>query len=481
MSLALRSLHDLPSLTGNIDRRYPLGDAPVVQPSTLGINLAAFNAANINLTNINAGGVGVDYNYRQFLTGTSAATAALSVNSASGVLGNWAIDGSGNGISNNLTVAGSGSLFVSASNGVTQVNFPVQPWSILSQSQQSAVKLPLGNGFWFDNQFWYNSSGAAGAEQSAFLNNFSSLSSNPYVKFVYISLTWGHAEGPTRGDYTKAFNAIDAILAKLATAGHKMGLFIEIWQTFFNTLSTTDLNSWPQYVVNNGWINAGVQNGAQRTQLKWDIDDVWTAFNAMCTAILDRYNSHPLFFGFSSMDESVAISVLDNGTTWINSTNYCNKYLAQQLLLKQHAPNTLIYVPFNYLPPGGATEAPTMANMIRTLLSSSPYGFIMGGPDPFLRQTTFQKLVAGGYQSTTGMGDMRSQMLLMNRTQEAFLNKATPTPTQNYDTALANNAVCLSWNCETWLTWKYADQLATIAAHSGAAGTPPSGGNYIIT
>jgi len=343
------------------------------------------------------------------------------------------------------------------------------------------IKLVPGNGWWFDNQFWYNSSGGSGAEQTAFNAAFNTLAANPLNKYFYLSLTWGHAEGPTRGDYTKAFNAIDTMLAKAATAPHKMGVIVEIWQTFFNTLSVTDLNSWPQYVVNNQWINAGVQAGANRTQLKWDIDDVWTAYNNMLIAILDRYNSHPLFYALSSMDESVAISVTDNGTSWLNSTHYNQKYLEQQLLMKQHAPNTLIYVPFNYLPPGGATEAPTMANMITTLQNADPYGFIYGGPDPFLRQTTFQKLVAGGYQSTTGMGDIRHQVLLMNRTQEAYNNNSSTPPSLNYSTALANNSVLLTWNDETWLTWKYADQQAAINNNNGATGTPPPGGNYTLS
>lgn len=488
MALSLRSLHDLPSPNGTIDRRYPLGNAPVIPSATLDIDLNAFNAANIQLT-YTTGTTVPDINYRQFLTGTSASTAVLSVSSASGFLGNWVIDASGNGITNPLTTTGSGSLFVSATNGTITKTFPVQSWAVITANPTTAIKLPVGNGFWFDNQFWYNSSFGAGAEQTAFLNNFNTLSANPLIKYVYLTLTWGHGEGPTRGDYSRAFAAIDAMLAKLATANHKMGLILEFWQTFFNTQSTTDLSAWPQYVVNNNWVVACIQQGAQRTQLKWDIDDLWAAYGDMLCAILDRYNSHPLFFGLSSMDESVAISKVDNvaqpgglspGATIIDSVHYNTQFLALQKRMKDHGPNVLIYVPLNYLPPGDSTEAPTMANMITSLRAKDPYGFIYGGPDPFLRQTTFQKLVAGQYQSTTGMGDIRKQILLMNRTQEAFLKNSTPTPTTNYDTALANNAVCLTWNCETWLLWKFQDELATINAHNGVAGTPPSGGNYLV-
>lgn len=480
MALALRSLHDVPSATGVIDRRYPLGDAPVVTPSALGIDLVAFNAAAFNLTRLAANQT-FDFNYRQFLTGTSKDTAVISVNAGSGsTLGNWRVDASGNGISIATGAnGGSGSLFVSASNGVDPtVSFPIQSWSAIAVVQTDAVKLVVGNGFWFDNQYWYSSTFAAGAEQSALNNAFGTLSANPLIEFLFLSLTWGHAEGPTRGDYSRAFAAIDAMLAKAATASHKMGVIVELWMAFFNETSFTDTKQWPQYVVNNNWVTGGVRNGQARTQPKWDIDDVWTAHTALCTAILDRYNGHPLFYGFAPMDETDQITVLDNGTTIMNAAHYQTKLLEQSLALKDHAPNTLVYIPFNWMPPGNAAAPQVMANMINSLLAKSPTGYLMGGPDPFLRNTTFQQLVAGALQSTTGMGDMRKKLLLINRTQEAFLNKSTPTPTQNYDTALANNAVVLSWNYETWLTWKASDQLATIAAHNGAAGTPPPG-NYI--
>lgn len=497
MALALRSLHDLPSPTGTIDRRYPLGDAPVVNPSSLGINTAAFNAAAFNFLGL-AANTTFDFNFRQFLTGSSAATAVITVNSASSSLGNWRVDASGNGISIATgAVANSGSLFVSASTGSTSVNFPIQAWSTLPVSSIGAIKLVVGNGFWTDNQFWSSSTGASAQEKSNFDNYFPTWSANPLVKYFYLSLTWGAAEGPTRGDYSKAFAAIDYVLAKCATAGHKMGVIVEIWQTFFNTQSITDLAAWPQYVVNNNWIVACIQNGAKRTQLKWDIDDLWSAYNALQTAILDRYDGHPLFFGQSSMDESAAISVVDNvaqpnglspGATILNSTHYCTKLLEQQLLMLSHAPHTPVYFALNYLPPGGSTEAPTMANMINTIEAQYPKHAIYGGPDPFVRQTTFQKLVAGLYP--TVMGDIRKNILLMNRVQEVFLGnqkdangaliRPTYTPAQLYATAVANNAVMLTWNHQTWEYYKYADEIAAIQAQNGAVGTPPAGGSYTI-
>jgi len=502
MALALRSLHDLPSLTGNIDRRYPNGDAPVIQPATLGINLAAYNAANFVLTNFNAGGVGVDFNYRQFLTGTSAATATISVSAASGFLGGWKVDASGNGISNDLTISGSGSLFVSASDGVNPpVSFPVQLWSVLSSTQQSQIKLVTGNGFWLDNQFWTGSSGAPAQEQSNFNSLFPTFSANPLIKYFFMEYTWGAGE-QIRGNYSKAFADIDAVLAKLATASTPTGLILSLWIEFFNTTNATNIGQWPQYVINNGWIYPTISNGVGRLQLKWDIDDVWAAFGDFCAAICNRYNNHPLFYGFCPMDETDMVTQVDNVTqpagsglspnqVILNASHYVTQLKNLCLRLLGALPNTPLYIPLNYLPPGGSTEAPNMANLINAIEAQYPKHAIYGGPDPFVRQTTFQKLVAGAYQATTGMGDIRKNILLMNRIQGAYLgnrndssgNPINPgvTPGQIYDNAVTtNNCVMLTWNWETYMYYKAADELAAITARNGAVGTPPSGGNYQI-
>jgi hypothetical protein len=360
-----------------------------------------------------------------------------------------------------------------------------------------AIKLPLGNGMWTDNQYWTGSTGLPDQERSNFDSYFPIWSANPDIKWFYLSLTLGAIEGPTRGDYSKGFAAIDYVLNKLATAGHRIGLIVEIWQTFFNTTSITDLRAWPQYMINNGWIQSCTEAGANRTQLKWDIDDLWAAENAALVAICDRYDSHPLFYGIASGDESEAISVVDNvtqpansglspGQTIINSAHYCAKYLEQQLLMLSHLPNTLGYVPLNFLPPGDSTTPATMANMINTIEAQYPKHAIYGGPDPFWRQTTFQQLVAGLLPSS-GMGDIRHNILIMNRTQERYLgNTGSPptnpgvTPGQLYDNGVQNNAVMQTWNHENWEFYKYADQAAAIRARNGAVGTPPVGGSYTL-
>ncbi len=501
MALQLRSLHDLPSATGTIDRRYPLGDAPVNNSSILAINQTAYAAATPVLVGLSANTT-FDFNYRQFLTGTSAATAVCSVNSASGSLGNWGVDASGNGISIATGALGnSGALFVSFTTGSITVSFPVQSWSTLPVVSGGAIKLVVGNGFWLDNQFWTGSSGAPAQEQSNFNSVFPTFSADPLIKFFFMELTWGAGEGPTRGDYSKVFAAIDAVLAKLATATTKTGLILSMWIEFFNTTNITNTGQWPQYVINNNWIYATISNGQGRTQLKWDIDDVWAAYGDFCVAICNRYNNHPLFYGFCPMDETDMVTQVDNvaqpggvlspNQTILNASHYQAQLQALFLRILGALPNTPGYFPFNYLPAASGQEAQAMANIINAIEAQYPKHAIYGGPDPFVRQTTFQKLVAGAYQSTTGMGDIRKNILLMNRIQGAYLgnrndangNPINPgvTPLQIYDNAVTtNNCVMLTWNWETYMYYKATDEVAAIHTRNGAVGTPPAGGSYQI-
>lgn len=145
MALAKRSLHLTPNADGSIDTRYPDGSKPFVQPSSLGIDTNNFNAANINLAGITQGQT-VTINFRQYLTGTSAATATLSVNAISGNLNGWKIDSTGNSLTNVSATSGSGTLQVIANdNAGTIVSFPVEPWSIIAVSNTQKKKWRPGH------------------------------------------------------------------------------------------------------------------------------------------------------------------------------------------------------------------------------------------------------------------------------------------------------------------------------------------------
>lgn len=493
MALLLRSLHDLPNTDGTIDRRYPLGNKPAVAPSSLGIDLAAFAAANINLTRLPQGPT-VDFNYRTYLTGTSAATAVLSVSAASGSLSNWIVDASGNGISNTTVTAGSGSLFVSASDGTNApVAFPVQNWSILSSTQQAATKAHPGNYFWWDNQYW------PGNQKPNYDAHIAALKADSTVMGTELVFTWGKMSDQqlTSGQQTHntLFGILDPILADFRANSRPFYLVIKLWQTFFNTQSITSTSDWPQWVVDKGnWIKAFTSNqGQTRTQMDFDNDQVWAALTKMGQNIGDRYNSDPNFECFTFFDESVAVTFNSANATVMNASHYNTKFLQALLDIKAHWPNTLVGVPMNFLPPGGSSELPTMTNMIQTLEAAYPGGFLYYGPDPAIQGvhgggptnwvTTFENLVTGQIGS---LGDKRGQMLLGSHIEEWLLgNTGSPptkpavTPTQLYTSAVdIFKASHVFWNYQTWEYYKAADELAAIHARNGVtAALPP--GNFV--
>lgn len=368
------------------------------------------------------------------------------------------------------------------------------------------VKLPGGggNGFWPNNQFW---SGNAHTVYSA--NILPLTRNNLQLNIVEVALSWADMEGPTRGDYSKAFATIDGILADLAgITTHKVGLIVKGWLTYFGTTtnipSRTSLACWPQYVVNNGWPTSFIQAGQGRSQLSWDIDDVWTALTAMFTAIGRRYDAHPNFLALGFQDETEAISQLDqvaqpapwsSGQTVLNSVHYNSKL--QQLFfdMSDSMPNTLTYAPFNFLPPGDTTEVPTMSAMINAMLSSRPGKWLMGGPDPWTHKTTFHR-VATGLSGTTG--DIRRQCVMFNNVEQGVETAGSTTAAAIYTRAISLAAPVDGSTPNTpggsqILCWPYlpdgqSGQVITvtpivnaIAANSGQVAPLPLVGNYVTS
>lgn len=368
------------------------------------------------------------------------------------------------------------------------------------------VKLPGGggNGFWPNNQFW---SGNAHTVYSA--NILPLTRNNLQLNIVEVALSWADMEGPTRGDYSKAFATIDGILADMAgITTHKVGLIVKGWLTYFGTTtnipSRTSLACWPQYVVNNGWPTSFIQAGQGRSQLSWDIDDVWTALTAMFTAIGRRYDPHPNFLALGFQDETEAISQLDqvaqpapwsSGQTVLNSVHYNAKL--QQLFfdMSDSMPHTLTYAPFNFLPPGDATEVPTMSAMINAMLSTRPGKWLMGGPDPWTHKTTFHR-VATGLSGTTG--DIRRKCVMFNNVEQGVETAGSTTAAAIYTRAISLAAPVdgstpnTPGGCQI-LCWPYlpdgqSGQVITvtpvvnaIAANNGQVAPLPTVGSYLTT
>lgn len=359
----------------------------------------------------------------------------------------------------------------------------------------TATKFISGVGWWGDNQYW------PGNQQGALNLHMSNWVKDDFTKIIMVALPAGSLE-TSRGNYTVGFNIIDGLLARIRGATFsdgvtpkKMGLIVKWWQTFFNDSSLTSTSDWSQYMVDNKWITAFFDpNSNQRTQLKWDIDDVWTAIQARDKAYGDRYNNDPNFLAWGVGDESEAVDTAFTASgqkgqfTVINGQNYNDKYLAHSLAIKPHWANTFVYIPYNFLPAGNSDETTQMTQHIRTQQAAFPGGYLYGGPDPATQHnihgntggawiTTFQNLVTG---RTGTLGNMAGSLPLISHTEGLGERNAAVTPTQIYDDAInIYKAQMYTITTADYNVWKYADQVATFQSRNNGKTAPLPPGNWI--
>lgn len=321
MSLVLRSLHPKVNVDKSWDTRYPNGDKPQVAPSSLGINLTSFNAANINLVGLPAN-VAVSINYRTYLTGTSASTATISVNAITGSINAWAMDsGTDTNLTNPATNPGSGTLQVVATDGITTVTFPVQAWSVLAIVQSHTIKFNPGAYIYLDrNTSWDQQI----ARTAAYVPHTS-------VAGFQVITFWAQWENPNvPGDYSggwdtsgnSGFKGMDKMLAALSAYSRPMRLMWHLSTYGFagsNQPASFPSNFMPTYlggatygpntpatngIVGGAWVNAYNSGVNVASYARYWTAPVMGRLIALIQAYGARYNSHPLFEMASFIGES---------------------------------------------------------------------------------------------------------------------------------------------------------------------------------
>lgn len=363
MALTKQSFHSLSNLDATGDTRYPLGDKPFIQPVTLGVDLVGFNAAQIDFTNITRGNAQT-VNYRQFLTGTSAATATLSVNAVTGVIGGWAI--SGDVLVNTASTIGNGSINVIASDGSgNTVTFPVQIWAI--------VPPPALQFKWAPQVSWIVSNiqgGSSIASDLASANQILPRSTNS--KMVTVYKTWAQLENPQLvggaaqydgswdANGNSGFKGIDKLIAGLP-AGTKVKVYFYNSSTSGGTTFPSGLA--PAYLNSTtyGQISGIFYGGCVRDSVhvdasgnkssKGSIVRYWAApVMARLTALLQaygaKYNGNSQFYLMDPFSEITGITWADySDNTFIASLNSTN--IAQ--LARAAFPNTMLRVMPTYI------------------------------------------------------------------------------------------------------------------------------------
>lgn len=111
-----------------------------------------------------------------------------------------------------------------------------------------AIKWHPGHYFWPTTSTFVPST-----QLTAILNSIQSVCSNNAVKGIQLHTAWASLEGPTQGDYSAGFAAVDQILTKLKSCGNKklmLGMKDATYGSNRNTPGATSF-SWliPQYIM----------------------------------------------------------------------------------------------------------------------------------------------------------------------------------------------------------------------------------------
>lgn len=416
MGLALRSLHPRANLDLTWDTRYPNGDKPLVQPSSLGIDIASFNAAQISLFN-RPQNTPIAFNYRQYLTGTSAATATLAVNAITGTLGNWAIDALGNSLVNSAVASGAGSLQVTASDGAGHTaSFPIQSWSILAPIQlpNQKIKSNFGLYIYLDR----NTNTAQKLSRMSYFSTKQAVTGFQDVAF------WPKYENPnTPGDYSgnwdssgdSGFKYVDKMLAACAAMSPPRHWMMHLSTYGFagSGLPTSFPSSYmPSYLSNsayglntastNGifggaWINCYNSGITVACHVRWWVQAVMDRLIALLQAYGARYDAHPLFEMCSVINES-AVAIQSGYSDAAGVPQYLRMFPAGRTAF----PTTQLRFWLNYLG----------ASYIKTVIDAAVANFwAIGGPDcvnetganprPFATNKAYR-----GINPNTGLADL---------------------------------------------------------------------------
>lgn len=415
MGIASQSLHDRPNSDGSWDSAYPQGGKPAVQPASLGIDTAAFTAAAIDLTQRPLGSA-ISINYRTFLTGTSAATATLTVLAASGTLGNYAI--SGDNLVNPASVQATGSLQVRADDGAGNVQFfPVQPWSFISVSSSAQKWTP---GWWvtLDN-------GSGGGGLSGWLSAISEAASEPnIVGFVYRDY-WKKFEDSAGGTYTVGFNVMDQLVQACAAAGKKLGMAFfcqsydgqvspanggKVLPTYFETLTCADGQT-PGYVK---WTSGAAWSGYLNLSANlWD-SVVMDKFIAMTQAYAARYESNPTFVLYHGPGEtSLGVPIGNRGFSFAKLATQFNRWLPAA---RAAFPTTMLRYEANWYD--------VTATMQTAVDACAQNKVIVGGPD--IRPTVVVNANTV-FNGSVGSSDYRGRNGWCSEMQQRTWDPYTPT------------------------------------------------------
>lgn len=238
----------------------------------------------------------------------------------------------------------------------------------------------------------------------------------PSVGFMGVDLKkyLRYWEGPTEGDYSRAYAMIDDYL-EMCTGGSDpaMHLFLTPWPVVF---SNTTSNIFPEYyVLNTDYYQTGNTSNPQSGYIArlWDSAGM-DKINALYTAVCERYENETYFQGFTTTETATSFVSTPPGysaAAMLTQFKRCvDAYRA--------ASNTMLIVGGNYL--GSNSQTLELIEYCRSNRCA------IGGPDTWgidwindgTRSLQFDRLYRGeSYDGSAPGTDYRGTMIWKNEVQ----------------------------------------------------------------
>lgn len=228
---------------------------------------------------------------------------------------------------------------------------------------ESAISVRFNPGHWIGLQ--QNSAGT-GTRDSAELRavdvtRINAIRAESSIVGVNIKKFWHYFEGPTEGDYSRAFDMIDAYLA-MCTDGAlpKKRLLVTVWPVVF-AVTTTDI--FPEYYTDYVATNYGY------------ISRLWEATTmskiiALYKAITDRYASNPYFEGIETTETAIDFPSDPSGFSNANVLTQFKRCVSEY---RTNAPTCAFICAINYLG--------TNSQTVELIEHCRHWHAVMGGPD----------------------------------------------------------------------------------------------------
>lgn len=313
---------------------------------------------------------------------------------------------------------------------------------------------------------------------------------------IQLILSWRDLEGPTRGDYTRAWQILDPIFAKLAAVSPAKNLILQVFDRgFVGNTSTVII---PQYLINEGeFIEAPAgetySGGLKCCASIWHAATMTDWIN-LGKAIAARYNDNPRFAMYCGGETTLGFP---SGVSDFTQSAFNTQLRRCYTELKPVFTKCPLRLNGNYY--GTPAEVKSLIDFCHTTVYTG--GIVIGGPDPEFdqplpanlanahRTITFNEVFRGNTQITVGTEtnwqqgggtDYRGRIPWIAEWQEFGMSDGRVGFNESVADIYAGNAGapgaqnCMNASYHVWLQQNYKDPT-TVAGNQRWLPYPTSG------